>query len=479
MRRIVLIGIIAILFHQITLAQSALDAIQFSQAIYQGSARSQAMAGAVGAMGNDFGSVIINPAGMGLYRCKGEISVTPGLSFCSTTSSYFDQTEKAMKTNFNLSNLGLVVSREASNYGTLRYWQLGIGVNRTNNFNYKSVASGINETSSIVDGYFNDINGMSVEDLTDNYTYLPAWSVHIIDTMNGLYTTPVPQGNLRQTRSMNSKGHADEWTIAGSLNLIDKVFLGASIGIAHINSVKDYSFTEENIKAGEFFKEWTTSEYIKTSGFGVNVGVGIVAFPVRWLRFGLAYHSPTAYTLKETWEPSAVSVLNGQTYSSSSDLYTSYSFNLRTPHKLGANLAFFVGSNGLITADYEYLNYRRAKLSANDWDYTNRNEEIKATGRHASNVRIGTEWVVNNDLYLRAGFAFYGSPYVKEDEGMSHTFIYSAGMGYMFNSYFGMDIAYSLIDSKSAMYPYDFMGVSIMNEHYMRHNVTLSLKLKW
>lgn len=437
------------------------------------------MAGAVGAMGNDFGGVVINPAGLGLYRCKGEISITPGLSICSTAANYFDQTEKALKANFNLSNLGLVVSREASNYGTLRYWQLGIGLNRTNNYNLKSVASGINETSSIVDGYFNDINGMSVEDLTNNYTYLPAWSVHIIDTMDGLYTTPVPQGNLRQTQTLNHKGHADEWTLAGSLNFIDKVFLGASIGIAHINSVKDDSFTEENVKTDEFFSEWTTSEYVKTTGFGVNVGVGIVAFPARWLRFGLAYHSPTAYTLKETWEPGATSMLNGHSYSSSSDLYTSYSYNLRTPHKFGANLAFIIGTKGLVTADYEYLNYRQTKLSASDWDYTNRNEEIKASGRHASNVRVGTEWVLHNDLYLRAGFAFYGSPYAKDDENIGNTFVYSAGAGYMFTQSFGMDLSYSLIDSKNAAYPYVFEGVSVINKHCMRHNVALSLKLKW
>ena len=459
-------------------AQSSNDAIQFSRALYQGSARSQAMAGAVGAMGNDFGSVVINPAGMGLYRCNGEISLTPALSFCPTTSTYFDHTEKALKTNFNLSNLGLVISREASNYGTLRFWQIGFGVNRTNNYNCKTVAKGLNENNSIVDSYFNDINGMSVEELTDNYAYLPAWNAHIIDTMNGFYTTPVPAGNLYQTRELKGKGHADEWTLAGSMNLIDKVFLGASIGIAHISRTNDYSFTEENANTDEFFEEWTYSEYIKTSGFGVNVKLGIIAFPVRWLRIGLNYHSPTVYTLKETWEPQAVSVLNGQTYASSSDLYTSYSYNLRTPHKFGANLAFVIGTKGMITADYEYMSYKQSKFSANDWDYSQKNEEIKAFGRHASNVRIGTEWTFNN-VYLRGGFAFYGSPYLNEDEKIGHTFIYSAGIGYAFTQNFGMDLAYSLIDGKETLLPYQYDDISLINERQMRHNVALSLKLRW
>lgn len=436
------------------------------------------MAGAVGAMGNDFGSVVINPAGMGLYRCNGEISLTPGLSFCSTTSTFFDQTEKALKTNFNLSNLGLVISREASNYGTLRFWQLGIGVNRTNNYNCKTLAYGLNEKNSIVDSYFNDINGMSVEELTDNYTYLPAWNAHIIDTMNGLYTTPVPAGNLYQTRGLKGKGHNDEWTLAGSMNLIEKVFIGASIGIAHISRTNDIAFTEKNANTGEFFNEWTYSEHIKTSGFGFNVKLGIIAFPVRWLRIGLNYHSPTSYTLKETWEPLAESVLNGQNYSSSPDLYTSYSYNLRTPHKFGANLAFVIGTKGMITADYEYMNYKQAKFSANDWDYSQKNEEIKATGRHASNVRVGTEWTFNN-VFLRGGFAFYGSPYLNEDEKISHTFVYSAGIGYTFTQNFGMDLSYSLIDGKQTLLPYQYTDISVINERQMRHNVALSLKLRW
>ena len=173
-----------------------------------------------------------------------------------------------------------------------------------------------------------------------------------------------------------------------------------------------------------------------------------------------------------------MSVLNGQTYASSSDLYTSYSYNLRTPHKFGANLAFVIGTKGMITADYEYMSYKQSKFSANDWDYSQKNEEIKAFGRHASNVRIGTEWTFNN-VYLRGGFAFYGSPYLNEDEKIGHTFIYSAGIGYAFTQNFGMDLAYSLIDGKETLLPYQYDDISLINERQMRHNVALSLKLRW
>ena len=429
-------------------------------------------------MGNDFGCVATNPAGLGLYRSRGEFTLTPALSFSSAASTYFGQTEKATKSNFNLSNMDIVLSREQSNYGTLRFWQIGFGLNRTYNFNQNTLARGNNANSSIVDSFFGDIDGISIDELTDNYNYLPAWSTYIIDTMNDAYTTPVPQGNLAQTRSLKSSGHTDEWTLAGSMNLIDKVFLGAAIGIAHINRTNNYSFTEENLNSGEFFSEWTNSERVGTSGVGLNARIGIIAFPTRWLRIGLAYHTPTSYTLKETWEPSATSVLNGHTYSSSSDLYTSYTYNLRTPHKFGANLAFIIGSKGLITADYEFLNYRQATFSANDWDYTGKNEEIKSVGRAASNFRIGTEWVLGN-VYLRGGFAFYGSPYQDGEEKVGNTFVYSTGIGYPITSKFIIDLAYSFINGSNALFPYRYEGISTIGENHMRHNAALSLKLKW
>ena len=477
MKRTLLVIFFATLL-QAGIAQSTVDAIQYSQYSYQGSARSQAMAGAIGAMGSDFGSVIINPAGMGLYRSRGEITLTPSFSYAQSVSNYLGQTEKDGKSNFNISNAALVISREASNYGTLRYWQFGIGVNRTYNFNFSDKAIGVNETSSLVDSYLRDIDGYSIDDIMNDYTYGPAWNTYIIDTIDGVFTSPVPQGGLKQTRWLKGKGHIDEWSFAGSLNFIDKVFLGASIGLAHIDRTNDYYFTEENIHTGEYFREWTTNDYIKTSGFGLNVNVGIIAYPVRWMRFGLAYHSPTFYNLKETWEPYCSSVLDGRTYESSQDLYTNYQYSLRTPHKFGASLAFIIGSNGIITADYEYMNYKQTQLNANDWDYSTQNTEIKEVGRHSSNFRIGTEWILNN-IFVRGGFAFYGGPYRKGEETIGNTLVYSAGLGFPFTSNFGMDIAYSFIDSKSAILPYNYEGVSVIKEHHMRHNAVLTLKFKW
>ena len=49
-------------------AQNEVDALRFSQHYPVGTARSVGLGGAVGALGGDFTSLSVNPAGIGLYR---------------------------------------------------------------------------------------------------------------------------------------------------------------------------------------------------------------------------------------------------------------------------------------------------------------------------------------------------------------------------------------------------------------------------
>ena len=57
----------------------------------QGTARSGGMGNAFGALGGDFTSVSINPAGLGVYR-SGELSITPTFGQTKIESSYLGST---------------------------------------------------------------------------------------------------------------------------------------------------------------------------------------------------------------------------------------------------------------------------------------------------------------------------------------------------------------------------------------------------
>ena len=60
--------IITILAPMFLMAQTDGDLFDFSSVYYQGTAKSAAMGNAMGAVGSDFSSIAINPAGLGLSR---------------------------------------------------------------------------------------------------------------------------------------------------------------------------------------------------------------------------------------------------------------------------------------------------------------------------------------------------------------------------------------------------------------------------
>jgi len=71
------------------------------------------LGGAYGAVGADFTTTSMNPAGLGLYKMS-EISVTPAVFIQNINSTYNGILESDSKTNFYMGNAGLVITSPAS-----------------------------------------------------------------------------------------------------------------------------------------------------------------------------------------------------------------------------------------------------------------------------------------------------------------------------------------------------------------------------
>ena len=147
-------------------AQGVDDANLFSQTYYQGTAKALGMGNAMGAVGGDMTAVCINPAGMGIYRSS-EITASLNLLDNYSTSTYYGDKKDGNIFRFSIPNLGFVFAKERSNYKALRYTQFGFGLTRTNDFNMRTNALGINPSSSMVDNYLARMNGYSVDELQD------------------------------------------------------------------------------------------------------------------------------------------------------------------------------------------------------------------------------------------------------------------------------------------------------------------------
>ena len=483
-------------------AQGVDDAFILSQTYYEGTARSLAMGNATGAMGGDVTAACINPAGLGLYRTQ-ELTFSTGLQHTFISNTYYDNRENEWKSRISIPNFGYVMTMECSNYKPLRYLQFAISLTRTNDFNQRSNALGLNPSSSMIDNYLQTINGIDELHQPGNYPgsylseYYPydidlAWETYLIDQYQDslgyfYYDSPIPQGNVNQKDYSQTKGRSEEWAFAFGANIKDKLFLGTSMGLTHIKRIhsRTYSETPRNASSNNYlFSSWSHVEELGDTAWGVNLKCGFIYFPASWIRFGMAWHSRTIYGIGENWSTETTSVLTGTDHAGhhqyySPTLYQSYTF--RTPHTLVGSTAFFIGQKGLLTTDVEYLNYGTSKFSSESFSFQDTNDDIKSMLRPTFNFRLGTEWRWHQ-YFLRGGMAYYGSPYgLAEQYGSVRKL--SAGIGYAISDETYWDFAYELTHAPSGYTPYQYYvdGTNLVQsvvQHKWRSKLVATLKIK-
>ncbi len=448
MKKIFLISALLVSFG-VLLAQNEDDALRYSQNFYQGTARSMAMSGAFGALGADFSSLSTNPAGIALYRSS-EFSVSPGLFTKKTESTYNGMFGEDNRSRFNLSNIGMVLTTEmpAGGSSPIKFYQIAVGMNRTNSFGNRSFIQGDNDDHSMIDVYLDRLWDVYPEDINeDNYPFdlYPAWYVYLLDTIrdnNGIlyYDSPVPPGGIRQFETMNSYGSTNEWLFSAGANFNDIVFVGATLGLPYTRFYRTSVFTESDY-FDEYlgFDEWNYTEVLETHGWGVNLKLGLIVWPIDWLRLGASVHTPTYYgEMKDLWYTTTDAKL-GPDYNLKTSPWGEYRYELNTPLRVTGSAAVIFGQAGLISADYELVNYSKMRLRATDYSFNTENTSIRENFQTTYNLRIGTEWRLSN-LNFRGGYALYGSPYAdKINDGKMGSI--SLGIGYTENN-FGLDLAW-------------------------------------
>ena len=491
---------IAMLFQTVIFAQGIDDANLFTQTYYQGTAKALGMGNAMGAVGGDMTAININPASMGIYRSS-ELTFSCNLLDNHNSSTYYGNNKEGNLFRFSIPNMGFVLSKERSNYKGLRFTQFGVGLTRTNDFNVRTNALGINPSSSLVDNYLNQIrndyypegyNGelytsmfptSLLEENASAYTILPAWRTDLIDLFgpenNRYYSSPVPQGNIWQGQECDFKGRSEAWTFAGSANFFDKLFIGISVDLAHTKRFGTKVFKESRVEGTDTdFNEWSFTEDLHSTGWGGNAKIGFIYHATPWLRFGGAFHSPTIFSFSESWQTTTESEINWNPKKSLSP-ESHYEYTFIKPMKWIGSLAFVVGQKGMISLDAEYVNFGAARFKANDYDYGPTNEQIKSTLGRTLNLRLGTEWNLGG-TYLRFGAAYYGSPFGLGKVGGSIKKA-SCGVSVPISANFTFDFAYELSHGKTYTTLYDAgeLGIESITQSQFRHILLTTLKVRF
>lgn len=461
-------------------AQNDIDAMRYSQLTFGGTARFASMAGSMGAIGGDVSTLSFNPAGIGVFR-KTELSISPSIFSQGTSSTYNGNQSSDSKLNFNFGNIGLVASLNVSDKGN--GWELlnfGLGYNRTNNFNNRISVIGDNKTSSLLDTYVANANGRPSSDF-DQFSTGLAWQAYLINPdTNGvlLYNHVIPHYGEKQTKSTETRGSMGETVISFGGNYQNILLLGATVGFVNARYVEESVYEEvDNADTINGFKSFSYTQNLTSKGSGINLKLGAIVKPTDWLRIGAALHTPTTIAFTDDYSSSMKSNLETITYDTVSPK-GSFNYNITTPMRAIGCLGFVIDKYALLNVDYEYVDYKSARLSASPNVFAEVNKTIRSKYKGASNLRVGTE-IRLDPITLRAGYALYGSPFAKSDENKNAVRTsYTGGIGFRKDNYF-IDFACVYTFYSDHNYLYDPTLVTSVQNTYNNRSFMLTLGMKF
>jgi len=434
-------------------AQEEFDALKYSLTDINGSARYVAMSGAFGALGGDMSTLGMNPAGIAVYRSS-EMSITPSLSTTSANSAFNHNKSSDSKVNFMINNFGYVGSFRTYDESAVSNFNFGISYNKLKDYNRNAYIASNNHPATLLDRVCTDKNNGSSN--LFNYAY-ETWLVDKNAT-TGLYESIITNGEtVKNEMSLMEKGDVDEWNFSLGANYGHVLYIGASLGIQAI----DYelaSLYNETFKLGG---DMELRNVLTTKGAGVNLKIGAIVRPVPELRLGFAYHTATYYNMTDMFFASMSSSglidkttqlpFNPNPYYDEGE--GSFDYQLKTPSRLLYSVAYQFGDKGFLSLDWDVVDYREIVLKDIDGvPFGDTNENMQNDFRAASNIRVGGEYRLTDNVSLRAGAAWYQSPVksIVEDNNLyvttagtipqygveKDTYYVSCGLGYRTGAFF-------------------------------------------
>ena len=512
-------------------AQTVTDALTFGQYYHGGTARYMSMGGAFNALGGDFSTLSVNPAGLGVFRSD-EFSLSFDLQRVNTgigvngaqqaCDFLFNSNESLsdVGTNFDVSSVGYVSSFNLSNE-ELVFFNFGIGLNRLKSYN-KVYRADINGAShSLTDSWSQFLKGSTTGAYLADQSYL----MNRIDNGNGIeLLSPLIEGaKTDYIKDVVEQGDINEWVMSFGGNVNNTVYFGATLGIQDIKQKKEYFQTEyflntshddpfydgksyirfsdnggtENSFEAGGDDSYTYYSYEQTTGVGLNGKFGVLVRPIDALRIGFAVHTPTINYLNVshyaditnntkyfTDKNEFIDPTQGDAPGEKDETPASYGYRTVSPYKLHAAIGITLGKRFALDAEADMVDYSTMKIKDSRGRthlYEETNNTISEMYKVAWNTRIGAEFKLLPSLALRAGAAYYASPFddnfhtnasgdiIDAADYVGGRFEHSIGLGFRAGDFF-MDFAYirSLQNNKAFVYD-DAIDVCELYEMDLNH----------
>lgn len=491
----------------------ATDLAQIARPHAFGTARAMAMGGAFTSLGGDLTSMSLNPAGLGMYR-RNEISLTPMLSFSASDTEGLPVWRDKGSTRFAMANVGAAVNLFESPSRSLTSLTLGVGLNRVADFNGRYSFSSESRFDpadrdrlmpTVADAFCIQMNDSGLfPDSEGRLGYMNpflwpatlAYNGYVIDAGDGEWLSSNRIGSnasVLHSAEVATKGSVNEFDLSLGANFENILYVGATIGIQSVHKRTEVSYQEEygyfdNPDGVATHRDGTLLDerlvYMNLwqrtvlDGSGVNFKLGAVVRPVAGLRLGVAFHTPTYYSLSRSYTGDISSqqvenIRDPRTATDHGDAVpepqydegpNAWSFTSPARLLLGASYTF--GRAAVLSVDYErdwYNGMRVKNLPYGSFfspaDYK---REFKENFRATNTLRAGLEVKPLPVLALRAGGGFSTSM-LRDDDFYTNdlyaslpvtlrSHYVSAGVGFLLSRTVTLDLAYQYMAESLSRY---------------------------
>lgn len=493
--------------------QSAVEMMQVAQPDFRGTARFMSMGGAFTALGGDLSTLTQNPAGVGIYR-HSEIAATLDINMQKTKSNSIDGPFSKTKTQAACNNFGYVGTALLGGDGVLQSINWGVTYNRAVQFDRVSRNYAPSTSTSVSNYIASFTNGVLEGDLNFGENYNPYLDSNndwlSILAYNSFFINPQPGSDSRYsglyqngTRgdaqlSLRERGYSDEYSFNFGGNFANVVYWGVGVGVTDMSYTRE-TYYDESMEGASVYNRAAggmvtgnagiaLDNYKRLTGSGWKLSLGVIVRPVNELRIGAAIHSPTYWSIDETYQgntsfryydPSLADSEDNPTKGEEETDWAGFAWKMNSPWRFTVGAAAVIGSNFILSVDYERQAYNAMKMKNAYYDgygYISGYEEnadvnnnLKTYCKGSNILRIGAEYRVTPKFSVRAGYNMQTSSVTQQTED-GNVEVYTSGtdpsfnlgksqsnicfgLGYRFGAFY-LDGTYVHHNSKSDLFAY-------------------------
>ena len=488
-----------VLVPAISSAQTAEDALRFTQ---RGPATGVRMTGLAsrGFSGIDnHGALHSNPAGLGFVQ--GSL-ITGSMDFLNTTNEVNSSTAgfDAVPLTSELGNNGLGSFAYLFDVPTVQgSLTIGLGLSQVNNFNRRLGFEGTNSSSTISSSFlpFDGEYFVTGSGDLDELNELPfaAFNGGFFEYFPDLMATGeypfleavIPGSVIDQTGSVREEGRVYEGSLGGAIEMAKGIMFGVSANLVfgeysfdsrfdeydthNQNGIEDYNVLQDDGSLLEGFDQLTYRQRLQSDLVGFNLRAGVSAQVTKNMRAGIALETPTWTYTEESFGAEYTTYFDDGgrlSYGDRADDVGSgyFDYDLRSPWRLGAGVQLQIGD--LLTVfDAEYVDWSQLRLSAatDEGVFDGVNRTIEEQYGTVFNLSAGGEYKLG-PLVVRGGVALRPDPFKSDLVNSTGTTLnrdrrfVSGGLGVRLSRRSRVDMAWTRIMENGTWlaYPEDSFG---------------------